>query len=183
MSWLSDLGENILGVTTDYNLDDQASWLKPVLNVGGSIYSQYQKNKGAQGALDAQRQSEQQNYDDALAEQQAYNNYVDEVNMYDWQNAQSRAAAAAQQDALRRRYAKKAAKKQREYYNEAKGIYLPYQQTGARLLPQMEGTYSGGLNNLNSLSKLTMSPESLAKLNSSKAAFEVGVPLPDYMRR
>lgn len=174
MNWLDSISGFI---------DDNASWLKPIVNVGGSIYGQSQAQKGAQGMLDAQSQGEQQRYDDALAEQQAYNKYVDDLNMHDWQEQQSRAAASAQQDSLNRRYAKKANRKQRQYFEEAKGYYEPYRQTGLRLLPQMEGAYSQGLNNLGLLGKYTMNAKNMAALDGSKPAYEIQLPLPEHMRK
>jgi hypothetical protein len=174
MSWLDSIGEFV---------DGNASWIKPILNVGGSIYQQSQAQQGAQGSLDAQMQGEQQRYDNALAEQQAYNQYVDAINMHDWQNQNSRAAAQAQQDELSRRYAKKANRKQREHFGEAKGYLEPYRQTGLRLLPQMEGTYTQGLNNLGLLGKYAMNAKNMAALDGSKPAYEVQLPLPEYMRK
>lgn len=171
MGWFDGIGDFIT---------NNSSWLKPVTNLVGNIGGSMQQSSNQSAYLDSLRAAEQRNYDDAKA-------------MYEWQNqnaaanaassaarSASAAAAANANEAQRVKAAKKGQKLEKKAFEEIKGIYKPYVETGARTLPIMEGLYGQGAGNASLLNAFMTDPK---RMNNSKPAYEIDVPVPSWLKK
>lgn len=154
--------------------------IKPLVNLGSNIFGASQNSRNQDAYLDSLRQAEQQNYDQAKATNEAYMNWLGESQAASNASRAASAAAARQNEANRVRAAKKGMKKEQKAFNEIKGLFKPYADTGAELLPIMSNTYKQGANNLSMLNAFMTDP---SKMNQSVPAWQTGVPLPDWMKK
>lgn len=178
-SWLSDIIEPVSGF-----ISDNASWLKPVAQIGLGALRQNNVDESQSQYLDYLRQREQQNYQ----------NSVDQINAYNAQlasagsggggsgNAAASAAAARATEKNRMKASKKSNKAMQNTYKELLAMYAPYRATADKLLPQMTQTYENSLGIQNALAKFVGSPEQTAKLNASVPSWQIKIPLPDSVR-
>lgn len=189
MSWISDAydavsgffsgggGEAVKGATEQAPgwFARNSDWLKPVGAgvadlIGGQISS-----SGKEGTLDAYKNAllDDYNRQTALAQQYAQ-----------WQQGQAGAsrAAAASADAARRAGAKQQLRSEKRAFNQANSYLEPYRQAGLEVLPAMTGAYKSGVNNLNLLQGYVNTPDAMARLNASKPAFDIQVPLPEQLK-
>ncbi len=185
MSWLSDIGESVLGVTTDYKLADQESWLKPLISLGTGALKQSNVDNSQSQYLDYLKQREMANYQKSLADINAYNAQLAMVGGGSGGGgggSGAGAAAANATEANRMKAAKKANKFSQNTYKELLKIYEPYRKTADTLLPQMTATYQDSLAMQNSMMKYLQQPGQMAKLDANTPAWMVNVPLPDSVR-
>lgn len=162
-------------------LGKNKSWLKPVTRLGSNLLGANQESGNQQNYLDSLRAAEQRNYDEAKA-QYDYNNEIGMANAAS-RNAASASSAAASRatEANRMGAAKKSFKAEKKGLQEIKDLYKPFSDTDARILPGMEAAYNQGLGNLSGASKFFSSPEQFAKINGSMPAYNIKIPLPDYL--
>lgn len=173
MSWFSDIGDFI---------SNNSNIIKPIASIGIGALNQSNNADTQSAYLDYLRQREDSNYQ----------NYVDQVNYANASGAAgaaasgkasaAKAAAARQTEANRQAAAKKANRFLQKNYKQILAMYLPYKQTADTLLPQKTQTYENSLQLQNALLSYLNQPDQVAKLNGSIPAYNVNVPLPDYLR-
>ncbi|MBL0320548.1 MAG: hypothetical protein IPP74_14830 [Alphaproteobacteria bacterium] len=163
MSWISDVGGWI---------GNNSDWIKPIVGAGLGAYKQSQTDNAQSQYLDYLRQREQQNYDNSVAQ----------INAYNTQGAQAGSGGGGGNDAARMAAAAKGQHAMDKTYKQLLAMYAPYRQTADRLLPQMTQTYENSLGLQNGLMQFLNSPSQVAKLNGSIPAYNVNVPLPDSVR-
>jgi len=93
-------------------------------------------------------------------------------------NASAARGAAMATEKNRQKAAKKSLKTLMKGFDDTKAVYDPYVKTASALLPQMQGAYSGGLQNLAALSGQAMK----LPTQQSVSSWNTGVPIPDYLR-
>lgn len=173
MSWLSDAwdaGKTFIG--------DNKDWLKPVAAFGVDALKQTQSDDLNSQYIDYLRNRENQNYENAKAQADAYNQQLAASGAA----SSARAAAARQNESNRLAAAKKANKVTQDTYKKILAMYAPYKQTADALLPQMTKTYQDSLALQGDMLGFVQSPEQQAKLNAAGPAWNVNVPLPDYVK-
>lgn len=153
--------------------------LKPILNLGSNIYGSSQNSSNQDAYLNSLRQAEQNNYDQAKATNDAYQTWLGQSQAAGNASRAASASAAAANEKNRVGAAKKGMKLEKKAYKEIKGLFKPYADTGAELLPVMTGSYKKGVDNLTMLNAFMTDPQ---KMNQSVPAWETGVPLPDWMK-
>lgn len=163
-----------------------SSWptlIKTGLDIGGNLYDSYNKSSTSNDYINSLRASE----DRQFADTNAYNSALAA-----WQQQQAGAAASARAasaaaagatDKNRQAAAKKAQAYLDKVYKRTMDMYAPFKDTATRLLPQMEKSYSTGIDTSNMLSAYLQNPQNMALLNGSTSAAASGPMLPDYLRR
>lgn len=165
MSWISDVGSWI---------GDNSGWIKPIVGAGVNSYKQSNADDAQSQYLDYLRQREQKNYEDSVAQ----------INAYNQQGAAMGAGSSGGgNDAARMAAASRGNHAMQKTYKQLLKMYAPYRQTADRLLPQMTQTYENSLGLQNSLAQFLNSPAQVAKLSASIPAYNVQVPVPDSVRQ
>lgn len=157
-------------------------WIAPVLSGVGSLYGAYNENQGNSNAFDAMKANEDRRYQDYLNEYNYYRDYVTKDAEARSAAGAAAAAASAKNAAAKSAAEKKAFKAYKKDNKKIQGLWDPYAQTGHRLLPQMEQTYGNALGSMNLLNSYMMSPQFQQLTNSSVPAYQVDIPLPDYLK-
>lgn len=181
MSWFSDIGDFIGGSSTGGVggwLNTNSSWLKPIAELGVGAVKQNQVDNTQSQYLDYLKSKENQNYDDSVAQINAYNAQLEASNAA----SAARAAAARGTEANRMKASKKANKVSQSTYKDLLKMYKPYRDTADALLPQMTQTYQNSLGMQNNMMNYLAQPNQMAKLDASGPAFRVKIPLPDSVR-
>lgn len=145
-----------------------------ILDTGIAIYGQSQKDKSQDQYLDYLRERENQNYQDS----------VNAINAYNAQLGGGGGGAGAFNATEANRLAALSAANaaSQASYKKILQMYKPLRKTVKRLLPQMTKTYENSLGLQGKLSDFIQSPEQMALLNQSGPAWNVNVPLPDYVK-
>lgn len=164
-------------------------WLPAALSLGSGLFNAYNQDRGGNNYVDALKAREDKNYADTKAYNDAYAQYVQQANAaraanagIAASNANAAAAAAAATEKNRQKAARKALKFEKKNYGERIGMFEPYRQAGLQLLPQMQKTYEGGMNNVNMLNAYLNTPGQLQKLNQAVLPQQTGIQLPSYLR-
>ena len=189
MSWISDAYDAVSGFFSGGGgevvkkgaeeapgwFSRNSDWLKPLGAGAADLIGSRITGSANDQTLDAYKNAllDDYNRQTALAQQYAQ-----------WQQGQAGAsrAAAASADAARRAGAKQQLRSEKRAFNQANSYLEPYRQAGLEVLPAMTGAYKSGVNNLNLLQGYVNAPEAMARLNGSKPAFEVQVPLPEQLK-
>lgn len=157
-------------------------YIAPILSGLGGFYQASQQNAGSQGGFDQMKANEDRRYADYIAERKYYDQYV--TAQYEQEQAAKAAGAAA---ASKNAAAKMAA--QGNAFNaytkdnkQIQNLWNPYAETGRRLLPQMEQTYGNSLQSMNLLNSYMNTPQYQQQTNQQTPAYEVNIPLPDYLK-
>jgi len=174
MSWLGDAFGWI---------KDNKDIIEPAATFGFGALQQVNKDNTESQYLDYLRQKEQQNFQDSSAAIDAYNQQAQAAAGAAQANAAARASAARATEANRQAAAKKANKVDKKTYKDILKMYAPYRQTANQLLPQMQQTYQNSLGLQNALAQYVNSPAQVAKLDAAVPAYNVNIPLPDYVRQ
>lgn len=179
---------------------DNASWLKPVASTALNIGSQLNQSGARNAYVDMLKENEDRNYQQGLGNYNAYTDWLRGREANSAANsaagaasARARAASAAaaqaayaaaakQQEKNRVKALKKAKNREEQGFNEALNLYKPYVEAGAQVLPGMTKAYGSSLDTAGLLNSLLTSPDSLQKLNQGTAAYNVNIPLPDYLK-
>lgn len=144
-------------------------------------FNQGQAHSNTQGAYEdwIKQDFEQQKreHEAANAYNEQYHKYLEDMNQYKYDAAAGRAGAANANAAARRDASMRANEKMAKVYGRLKDQFRPYKQTADRLLPQMEGAYTQGLD-LTSLLSQYLQGQGLDKLNTAKPASQQYIPLP-----
>lgn len=154
--------------------------IEPLVNLGTNIYGASQNSSNQQNYLDSLKTAEQNNYDQAKATNDAYMQWLGESQAAGNASRAANAGAAAANEKNRVAAAKKGMKTQTKAFDEIKGIYKPYVDTAAAILPEMSGAYKQGVDNLSMLNAFMTDPK---KLDQSVPAWQTGVPLPSWMKK
>lgn len=117
-------------------LGNNSSWLAPTIGMGGNLFGQYSKSNDTSAVIDYLREREQNNYDMAKANNDAYLQWSERN-----QAAQSAARAAANAaksatERARQEAAQKAMKIEMKGYKKANKNIKPYLDASNTLLPQ-----------------------------------------------
>lgn len=170
-------------------LDSVKDFAKPLLNLGSGLFNAYNQDNTRGNYYDILRQREDKNFADTQAYNEAYGKWQEQANAARAANsasaaanARASAAAASATEKNRQKALKKALGSEKETNAAQQAMYDPYVQTGLRLLPQMENTYSKGMQNSNMLSAYLNTPGQLQKLNQAALPSQTGIKLPSYLR-
>ena len=159
-------------------ISDNASWLKPLTSIGTGLAGGYKDSSNQQAYIDSLYKAEQANYDEAKR-QYDYQNQVGAANAaQSAANARARAGAASATEANRQKASKKAFKQKNKGNKMIEGLYKPFADSDARILPLMEGLYSGGAKNAGMAGAYFSSPEQMAKIGGSTPAYDIKIPVP-----
>lgn len=163
--------------------------IKDILNVGGNLFNTYNDSSSNDAIANIIKQNEIQKYNDTKAYNDAATAYNSQAMAMAGANsaARSRAAAAAaaarrQNDINAQHAADRAQKFLNKKYKETMAMYAPFRQSATTLLPEMQGSFEGGLGLSNSLLSLLKQPDQMAKLNGSQPASMLGPKLPSYFK-
>lgn len=169
MSIFSDIGGFI---------SDNASWLKPLTSVATGLGAAYQTGSNQTDYINSLKAAEDNNYANAKAEND-YENEVRAANASDSAARSSAAAGAANAtDANRRAAAGKAFKVKDKADKQIEALYKPFADSDARILPGMEQAYMSSLGNLGQASQYFSSPAQMAKIGTSRPAYQIAIPVP-----
>lgn len=183
MTWFSDIAE---GVGSFWS--DNKDWIQPVVKAGVGALKQSNTDNSQSQYMQYLQEREKANYQKSVDEINAYNQMLMSGALGGsgggggGGNSAASAAAARQTEANRRKAAKKANKYLQANYKDLLAMYQPYRQTADQLLPQMTKTYEDSLGLQKSMLGFVQSPQEVAKLNGSIPAWNVQVPLPDYVK-
>ena len=165
-----------------------SSWLEPVLNVGSKLVDTYLRDDNRGEIEDILRAREDRNYQEGLANYNAYNEYLKAYEgasaanrAASARNAQARAAAAAREHQNMLAAAKQGMRVANKHDKRALAMMQPYVDAGAATIPKMTETYGKALGGMNSAFDYVSSPAQMAKLEQDKAAWNTGVPIPSYL--
>jgi hypothetical protein len=163
--------------------------LDDIIGAATGAYNTYNNNRSSNQLGDVLRNSEQRNYDNSKQYYDAYSSYLDQLQQVRAANAGASASAAAANrgaamatEANRQKAAKAGLKLELKGLNKAKGIYEPWMQAGNELLPLATKTASNSMNGMNLLLGHFLRPGFDSRISQSKAAWNTGVPIPDYLK-
>lgn len=160
---------------------DNKSWLKPVTNFISGIGGSAVNSRNQEAYLQALRDAEQRNYDDAKAYNDAYVDYLGRKSAASAASSASSAAASRANQAAAMKAGKKALKQEKKGFKQLKDLWQPFVDTGKQVLPQMTQAYGMGFGNLQDMNKLFQTPEFQASTKQSVPAYEINVPIPNYL--
>ncbi len=179
MSWYDD----VVGFVTE-NKDV----IKPIAQVGLGALKNTQNDSATKDYINYLKSQEQTNYQNYLADVDAYNaagaDAAANANARAAAaaaNSRARAAAAAATERNRLKAAKKASKEEQKGYAEALALMAPYVQAGEKVLPAKTGTYLDALKRMSAIGQTLDTKK--ADANASIPSWEVPVQLPDYLMR
>lgn len=176
MTWLGDL---VSGAGEFYS--DNKDWIKPLVGAGVGAYQQSQKDRARSQYVDYLREKENQNYQSALNDINAYNAQLAASGSGGGGGGGSGAAAAAA-EANKLAAESRANRSLQRNYKDILKMYQPFTEAANRLLPQKTQSYENSLALQNSLAQLVSSPENVAKFNASIPSYQVGVPVPNEIK-
>lgn len=157
-----------------------------IAGIGSSLAGYYDQKNKRDSLVNAYRDREQRNYDDAKAEYDYWQNtYLPEYKAYQASQdaaAASAASAAAATEENRRRAAKKGMRTEKKYFDQALGNIQPYIDVGHQLLPQVARTYGNSLEGMNMMAGYMNTPQFVARMNQSVPAYKTNIPLPSYIK-
>lgn len=164
--------------------------VKGGLNLIGGLVSHNNQSSTGDAITDIIRQREIDKYNQTKAYNDAAQKYNTEIYgpyaaasaAASRRNASARAAAAAQTEANRQKALKKAQHFLQGKYKETMAMYEPFKQSATDLLPQMQQSYTSGMNLSNSLMGLLQQPENMAMLKQTPTASMLGPKLPDFLK-
>lgn len=166
-----------------------SDYFEPLLQLGTGMFGAYNQDQTRGSLYDSLRAREDKNFADSKAYNDAYSAYLQQKAGVDGANraasaanARAGASAADATEANRQKAAKKALKASQASGEAQKAMYEPYRQSGLRLLPQMEKTYSQGMANSNMLSAYLNTPAQMQKLNQAFAPSQANIVLPKSLR-
>lgn len=155
---------------------DVVSVAKPVLGIGGAVYSYTQASKRRKAYEKYLRQVEDQNY----ADQSALRDYLmaRDASRGGGGGGGGGGGPSISPEAIQQNIAM-----QQDFYNKIRSIYQPYHDVGVKMLPQQSESYGEGLKLLGELAKQYAQPEQVAQARrATPLAQNVNVPLPSYLR-
>ena len=178
MSWISDIGGW---------LSDNKGVIGSVVGTGLNAINQYNKDESQSQYLEYLRQREDKNYQDQVAQINAYNAQLAAAGSGGGGGGGSRgngaaAAAARKTEANRMKASKKANKISQESFKKIIDMYAPLAGTVNELLPLKTDTYKKSLGMQNAMSQYLAQPGQMAKLDAAGPAWNVNIPLPDLVR-
>lgn len=178
-------GGGILDTVSSF-IGNNQGWLKPVLSTVTGAIRQTNTDNSQQDYLNYLRQREDQNYQNSLAQINAYNAALSAGGGGGSSGGGggngAAVAAAKATEANRMKAAKKANQYTKTMYSKLLDMYAPYKQTADALLPQMTKTYQDSLGLQSALNQYVQRPDQVAKLNASVPAYAINIPLPDSVR-
>lgn len=143
--------------------------IKPIAGIAATGYGIYESDRQRSKQVDELRRQAEEEFArrQALqAQQGAYSSAA----------SAAAAAAARQNEANRIAALKRQMQIERRGFNKASGMLQPYADMAGRIMPQMEGAYSGALNNANLLAQYIFNPAMMQKLNQGVPAYSVKLP-------
>ena len=170
MSWLSDAWDGVKGFVTD-NKD----WLQPAAKVITGALNQKNVDNTQDLYTQYLREKEMRNYQDYVAQAQAYNAGLG-------QGGGGRSGGGGGNNAAAMAASKKANRKMQQTYRKLLAMYKPYKDAADTLLPGMMQSYQSGLGLMGDMTNIVKDPVQMAKLNGSIPAYKVNVPLPESVR-
>jgi hypothetical protein len=173
---------SILSSVGDF-LGRNREWIRPVVGTTFDLYSSSRQGRQANNYADMVRREEQRAYDDYLRNYGAYTDYLGQVRNAQAANLAARNNAAAANERARLQGVKESKKIWNDRLGQAEDALSPYMQMGLDVMPAVKETYLGGLKNLGTLSNHLFNPQTFnASVAQSTPAFNVNLPVPDYMR-
>lgn len=162
-------------------VDNNSSWLKPVAQAGLDLYKQYQKQSANDKISDIYRQREQNNYNNYLAEVEAYNQQVQQQQAAANAARASAQAARAATEKNRQAAASKANDVVQKNYKQMIKLMKPYQKATSALIVPSQENMEGGFDIMSKLNSILSGSENMALLKNSGPAYAIDIPLPDYL--
>jgi len=156
-----------------------ASEYEKPIQFGLQLFDNYNKQSSSNDLIDAYSKAAQLDYDQQRQRYEATKQYNQEYGAWAQQESASRAAAARANAAARQQAKAKAQAYMNKELDKIAANYKPYQDAALQLLPQMQGAYNSGLQNLNLLSGYLAQPNMMAR--AQNAAAPVNLMLPKNM--
>ena len=163
-------------------VDNNSSWLKPVAQVGLDLYKQYQQGGARDDVADLYREREKRNWEQYLAEEQAYQAQQAQSWAQAQANRRAAAAAAAATDANRREALGKANKVEQKNYKQMIKLIKPYQKATSALIDPSQKTFEQGFDTISMLNGILKGKDNMALLKDSGPAYGIDIPIPEYMK-
>lgn len=154
------------------------SWLKPLTSIGTGLAGAYKDSSNQADYIQSLKDAEQYNYDEAKR-QYDYANQIGAANAANAAaNSRASAAAASATEANRQKASKKAFKQKNKGNKMIEGLYKPFADSDARILPLMESLYGQGAKNAGMAGAYFSSPEQMKKIGGNTPAYDIKIPVP-----
>jgi len=177
---MADFLENLIGVSLDS--------IKPVVSAGFGLYDAYNSGQHRDDIASIVQQREQEKYDNAMANREAYLNHLANYGQGGGGGAGGDGGHGAA-EAGRIRAGQKGLKVMKNQMKRGRKFLKPYRQAGKEVLPHHTAASIAGLQGLTNLASFFQTPEQQAKFNQTKPALQMGADskigsmLPNHMLR
>lgn len=162
-------------------LTDFATEYEKPIKAGLQVFDYFNKSSSGNDLIDAYTRAAQLDYDQQRQKYEATKAYNQQYADWYAQESASRAAAARANAAARQRAKAEAQAYMNKELDKIAANYKPYQDAALQLLPQMQGAYQSGLQNLNLLGGYLTSPTMNSRIQDSGR--QVNISLPKNMMR